>query len=152
MVDLSELARNVAMAGGGLAAFTFALDRSISVLGRLGALPARWRRIDVARAERIHDESVKQEAINAIVEVWPALVRLGHQAEVIIAAISPNGGASMRDAITRIEGKLTDHIEASDRVEARVYSDLAEVGGEVDVLRRLVRELNNPPALPTEGT
>ena len=142
MVDFDELARTVAMAGGGFAAFTFAIDRTLATAERLGAVPARFNRWSTKRAESAHDRRVREDALTALLsvaQVAPAVATLGKKADLIVAAISPNGGDSLRDAITRIEGNLLDHIVSSDRVEARVYEEIAEMGAEVDVLSRMVR-------------
>ena len=98
------------------------------VLALVGKAPVRLRRWD---RERVEDEHAKYERERQ-------LNMLAAKTDLILAAISPNGGASLFDKVARIEVKLDDHIDASDKVEARVYEDIAEVGREVDALQRRI--------------
>lgn len=100
----------------------------------------RLRRWDKDRIEDEHAKIVREQKLDI----------LAAKTDLILAAISPNGGASLFDKVARIEIKLDDHIDASDKVEARVYAEMADLGHEVDAVARRVavverRDDQNPP-------
>ena len=149
MIDLTEAAQTLGWLGGGLGASVWGLDRLIRALATLEAAPSRLKQWGTRHAEGIVLANTRAENVNLLAD----------KADLILAAVTPNGGTSLMDAVcriegnvARIEGKLDEHIEASDKVEARVYADMAELGGEVDVLRRNMRDLSNRErGIPTEG-
>lgn len=53
------------------------------------------------------------------------------------------GSPLIKQETERVEQRLNDHIEASERFHAQVYEDISEVGHEVDDLRRNVRDMFN---------
>lgn len=145
MVDLVEIAQTAGWLGGGLGATVWGLDRLIRAIATLESAPARVKQWGTHRAEDIVVANVRAGNIR----------RLADKTDLILAAVTPNGGSSMMDAVNRIEKKLDDHIVSSDKVEEAVFDQMAEQGREIDALTRKVRGLadkRGPDAAPTEGT
>lgn len=133
MVDWATVV--VAAPGWGLT--TYAL------LALVGKAPVRLRRWDRDRIEDEHAKIVQAQQLAAIAPLADTLTSLAEKSDLILAAINANGGASLRDAVDRIEKKLDDHIGSSDKVEAAIYDQMAEQGHEIDALTRKVRDLFN---------
>lgn len=135
MVDWSTVA--IAAPGWGVTAY--------AALALVGKAPMRLRRWDKERIEDEHEKIVREHQLTA----------LAAQSDAILKAVTPNGGGSMMDIVTRVEKKLDDHIASSDRVETAIYEQMAEQGHEIDSLTRRVRDLftrrGPDAALPTEG-
>lgn len=125
MVDWGTFAVAVAVGAPGY------LVTTATALGLVGKAPMRFRRFDVLRAHEIVEREQRETQLTA----------LAKQADLILAAVTPNGGKSLMDVVTRVEKKLDDHITSSDKVEAAVYDQLAEQGNEIDALTRKVRDL-----------
>ena len=131
MIDLTEVAQTAGWLGGGVGATVWALDRIIRATATIEAAPARLKRWGTRRAEDVVMANTRAGNV----------AMLADKADLILAAVTPNGGSSLMDAVNRIEGKLDTHIASSDKVEAAVYDQLAEQGHEIDALTRKVRDL-----------
>ena len=141
MIDIAEIAQTAGWLGGGLGASMWALDRIIRTAATIESAPARLKRWGTRHAEDIVLANTR--AANVAL--------LADKADLILAAVTPNGGTSLMDGVTRIEVKLDTHIASSDKVEAAVYDQMAEQGHEIDALTRKVRDLFNkrgPEAQP----
>ena len=101
-----------------------AADRGASVMGNW------WKRWHSARG-------LVSEQAHAIVEAEErdrALRQLAAKADVIIAAVTPNGGGSVADharqaveAVSRLDVRLTEHIDESKRTHAALFAGQREV-------------------------
>lgn len=143
---LTDIGQVAAWLGGGLAGLVFAADRTFGVAMRLGRGPKWYKTIRSQKAHEIVDNERRQEQLAILASLTPQLKLVAGGYEDIRKAVMPNGGSSISDKVNQvaaqvmvIERKLDEHIAASDKVEAEVYSDLAEMGRDVDVLKQRVK-------------
>ena len=82
------------------AAAVLGADRLWSAWRRVRRIPGEARADNLARARLLVDDDERERRY----------ARLAEKADLILAELVPNGGASIRDALDRIEGKLDAHL------------------------------------------
>ena len=139
MLDaLREIGQTAAWVGGGLAGAAIGLDRGVALAVRMGALPERFRKAATAKAEEIHAGVVREETLSAVLEVAPIIVKLAKQGELILTAVTPNGGNSFRDAF---DAHCTASTLAHDRISNNVEDLFEMIGTSHDEMANLGRQV-----------
>lgn len=98
-----------------------AADRVTGQLRRVGRVPRLLQRWDHERAQEIVAEDARTEALHR-------LAAIEGQIQCVVSEFKPNGGSSAKDALTRIERKVDDHIAAATVDSARLYDHINAAG------------------------
>ena len=87
-------------------------DRFIAALKRVLRVPQELNAEILTQAKRIVEEDIRERRYSLLAE----------KADLILAELVPNGGASLRDAISRIEAKLDAHLEETEPLIAEHHA------------------------------
>lgn len=92
-------------------------DRGLQRLATVGRWPSRLRRYDHARAKRIVEAEERDRALDELAE----------NSKLILAEVRPNGGASMRDEIRAMGGRLDHHVAWAEEQQRGIAAGLQEI-------------------------
>lgn len=109
-MDIDGLANPWAVIGY-LAAALFAAQKTLDALERVGKVPGALRAWTRARAAERVEERAEELALRQLAAASPVLTLLIANSAAILEQVRPNEGATLRDAVSRIEAKLDIHLE-----------------------------------------